>query len=174
MKRRKQQNVRRSGSGQATGKAQKPAKKMSRRELLGMAKFYGAGAAIVGLGGWYFAGKVMAGIHETDLSRLGNGIPAIVQVHDPQCPSCRALQRQTRLALEEFDDGTFEYVIANLDSPEGRAFADQYQAGRVTLILFDGRGKMRNVIQGQRTKGALVDAFNIHLRRSNAVKPRTG
>jgi len=108
VKRRKQQNVRRSGSGQATGKAQKPAKKMSRRELLGMAKFYGAGAAIVGLGGWYFAGKVMAGIHETDLSRLGNGIPAIVQVHDPQCPSCRALQRQTRLALEEFDDGTFE------------------------------------------------------------------
>jgi len=65
-------------------------------------------------------------------------------------------------------------VIANLDSTEGRAFADQYQAGRVTLILFDGRGKMRNVIQGQRTKGALVDAFNIHLRRSNAVKPRTG
>lgn len=116
----------------------------------------------------------MAGIHETDLSRLGNGIPAIVQVHDPQCPSCRALQRQTRLALEEFEDGTFEYVVANLDSPEGRAFANRYQAGKVTLILFDGRGKMRNVIHGQRTKGALVDAFNLHLLRPNAVKPRSG
>ena len=143
----------------------KSSKGISRREALGMFKVYGTAAAIVGLGGWYFAGKVMAGIDEADLSRLGNGIPAIVQVHDPECPDCRSLQRQTRLALEEFDDGSFEYLVANLKSPEGQAFANRHQAGRVTLILFDGKGRARNVIQGRRTKDALVEVFNRHFHR---------
>ena len=147
---------------------------ISRRQALGMFKVYGTAAAIVGLGGWYFAGKVMAGIDEADLSKLGNGLPAIVQVHDPECPDCRSLQRQTRLALEEFDDGTYEYLVANLKSPEGRAFANRHQAGRVTLILFDGRGRARNVIQGRRTRDALVEAFGRHFRRYGASDEPTG
>lgn len=133
-----------------------------------MLKFYGAGAAIVGIGGWYFAGRVMAGIDEADLSKLGNGRPAIVQIHDPQCPSCRALQRQARLALEAFAEDDFEYLVANIATPEGRAFADRHGVGHVTLMLFDHRGRVRDVIQGQRTSEALVPAFKRLQQQSKA------
>ena len=142
---------------------------MSRRDLLGMMKFYGSAAAIVGVGGWYFAGKVMAGIDEADLSKLGNGRPAIVQIHDPQCTSCRALQRQTRLALDTFEDGSFEYLVANIATPEGRAFADGHGVGHVTLMLFDQNGRVHDIIRGQRTRDALVPAFERLLRQSRAT-----
>ena len=142
-------------------------RKLSRREVMGLAKFYLGAASILGVGGWYFAGKVMAGIDEADLSKIGNGTPAIVQIHDPQCSSCRALQRQTRLALEEFSDGSFEYLVANIATPEGRDFADRHGVGHVTLLLMDGRGRVRNVIQGQRSREALVPVFKAHKEVSN-------
>ena len=33
---------------------------------------------------------------ETDMPRVGNGTPSVVQVHDPQCGDCTALPRATR------------------------------------------------------------------------------
>lgn len=141
-------------------------KKMSRRDMLGLAKFAAIGAAVLGGGGYYFVGKVLADIEESDLSKLGNGIPAIVQVHDPGCPSCRALQSETREALKTFEDGEIQYLVANLQSPEGRRFADLHGAGRVTLLFFDGAGRFRDRIQGERPKDMLVSAFRRHLRRA--------
>ncbi|MEM1160023.1 MAG: thioredoxin family protein [Pseudomonadota bacterium] len=144
----------------------KPQKKMSRREILGLAKFAAVGGAIVLGGGYYFVSGVMAGIAESDLSKLGNGLPTIVQVHDPGCPSCRALQNETRDALEDFDDTSLQYLVANLASPEGREFGNKYAAGRVTLLLFDGEGRLRDRIQGRTSKEVLSARFRQHLRVS--------
>jgi len=56
-------------------------------------------AAVGGLG-WYVVSEVRAGIEEGDLSKVGNGISTIVQIHDPQCPTCQTLQREVRAALD--------------------------------------------------------------------------
>ena len=61
-------------------------------------------AILAGGGGWYLVSEVRATIAEQDLSRIGNGIPAVVQIHDPQCPRCLALQRETRKAMSGFAD----------------------------------------------------------------------
>lgn len=147
---------------------------MSRREALGLVKFFGVGAVVVAGGGWYFVSKVVAGIAESDLSKIGNGIPTIVQVHDPQCPSCLALQRETRRALEHIDAERLQYLVASLHTPEGRKFASTHGAGRVTLLLVDGAGRVRDVIRGERSEAALLTAFERHLNRYGSTSGDTG
>lgn len=153
-----------------TSPASVPAKKMSRRDMLGLLKFAAIGGAVVGGGGWYLVREVQAGIREADLSKIGNGVPAIVQVHDPQCPSCRALQGETRTALENFDAGEVQYLVANLNSPEGKALAREHGVGRVTLLLFDGQGRMRDMIQGRTSAEVLTAEFRRHLTLSRRRK----
>lgn len=162
MKRRKSKpaSSRKAGGSQPAIAKKKP---MSRREMLGLAKFGAVALAVFGGGGWYTISRVQASIAEGDLSKIGNGTPAIVQVHDPQCPSCNALQRATRDALCELGAGDVNYLVANLTAPDGRDFARAQGAGRVTLILFDGTGKRRRTITGRRTVEELRALFRDHL-----------
>ncbi|MEM1299123.1 MAG: hypothetical protein AAGH68_07555 [Pseudomonadota bacterium] len=138
--------------------AHKP-QKLSRREMLGLARFGVLGAAVVGGGGYYLVSNIIADAAETDLSKVGNGLPTIVQVHDPACPDCRALQNSAREALEAFEDTELQYLVANLQSAEGRQFANRYGAGRVTLLLFDATGEMRDVVQGRTSSQVLQGVF---------------
>lgn len=124
-------------------------------------------AAVALAGGGYFAvTKVQATIAEHDLSKIGNGTPAIVQIHDPQCPVCLALQRETRDALDYFKEGDFEYLVANIRSKEGSAFANKHFVPHVTLLLFDGQGALVKVLNGPNKSGFLQTEFKAHLAAS--------
>lgn len=131
----------------------------SRRNVLRMARNGVIGLGVVGAIGFYFVQNVSSTMHEHDLKRVGNGKPTIVQIHDPQCSSCVALQRETKQALKNFDDEDLDYVIANIKTPEGRDFANRYGAQHVTLLLFDKDGALQGVLQGQRGRGELQFAF---------------
>ena len=122
--------------------------------------------AVAGSAGWYLAEEVRATNQEHDLSRLGNGIAAVVQVHDPRCPTCRALQRETRVAINAFDPDEIQYLIANIRTSEGRTFARRHGVGHVTLLLFDGNGKRRNTLVGLNTAKKLERIFQRHVKRS--------
>ena len=138
---------------------QKTAPKMNRRDMIrSTALFVGIGAVIIGGAGYTVSG-VYAEIVEQDLSKLGNGMPTIVQIHDPQCPRCRALQRQARDALDVLDHDDLQYLVANIRTPEGRSFADQHDVGHVTLMLFDGAGKRQGTLVGERPSDLLVQEF---------------
>lgn len=122
----------------------------------------------VGGAGWYLVEEVRATIREEDLSRIGNGIPAVVQIHDPQCPRCAALQREARDAMAEFDDGELQYLVANIRSEKGRRLADAHGVGHITLLLFDGEGQRRDVLVGPNSSANLAHAFRRHLARSGS------
>ena len=124
-------------------------KRRSRRDLLQTMVYGAVGVAALGGGGWYFVSSVHASIVEQDLTRIGNGIPTVVQIHDPQCPRCRALQREARAAISALDGGTIQYLVANIRQSEGRAFAAEQGVGHVTLLLFDGAGERRDVLVGE-------------------------
>ena len=156
MARRKKKTAPRKGHPIVPGRSNA---KMSRREMLSLAKFGAFGTAIVGAGGFYFATRISTAMAEEDMTRLGNGVPTVVQVHDPGCSQCIALQRQVRQAMDTFDTARLQYVVANIHTPEGRAFADQHGVGHVTLVLLDGRGRVRDVITGVRTSDALLERF---------------
>lgn len=132
---------------------------VSRRSLLGG----GAAASAVVLGGGFWGiSSFRTYAAEHDLTRVGNGDPAIVQIHDPQCPTCTALQKQTRRALRDFDDCGMTYLVADIKTPEGAAFARRYNAPHVTLLLFDGAGELQRRVQGLQQAAALAEVFAAH------------
>ncbi len=143
--------------------------KLTRRAFLG--KFRTGAAVTVAVGGasWFLADSVMATMREQDLSRIGNGIPAVVQIHDPQCPQCQALQREARDALCDFDDSELQFLVANIRSDEGRQLARAHGVGHVTLLLFDGSGQRRAVLAGPNESEYLAGAFRRHLARYGDV-----
>lgn len=126
----------------------------------------GAVAALVGGGvSWYLIDTVRATMREGDLSRIGNGTPAVVQIHDPQCPRCVALQREARDALCNFDESELQFLVANIRSAEGRNLAAAHGVGHVTLLLFDATGRRRAVLTGPNESEYLTGAFRRHLAR---------
>ncbi len=119
----------------------------------------------VGGGGWLLIGKVRATMREQDLTQIGNGNPTVVQIHDPQCPQCTALQREARDAVCEVGDDRLQFVVANIRSPEGRRLASAHGVGHVTLLLFDAAGKRQGILAGPNDRAYLANAFRRHLAR---------
>lgn len=130
----------------------------SKRNFLDKAKTWGLGALVLGGAGYFVVDQVQGSIHEHDLDRVGKGTPAVVQIHDPQCPLCTALQKETRHALGRVE-GDLEYVVANIKSNKGRSFAARYGVPHVTLLLFDGKGELQQTLTGQRGSVELQTAF---------------
>ena len=116
-------------------------------------------AGLIGGGGWYVFRGVQAGVVEHNLSLLGNGVPTVVQIHDPQCPRCRALRRETRKAISRFEEGTIQYLVANIRQRQGQRFAAKHRVGHITLLLFDGNGRRRGILAGERKSDVLVNEF---------------
>lgn len=120
----------------------------------------------VGAAGWFVTAEVQATVREHDLSRIGNGVATVVQIHDPQCPLCVDLQRETREALCGFSEQEIQYLVANVRTAQGSAFARSHDVGHVTLLLLDGNGDRRDTLVGPNTAEALAREFSRHVRRS--------
>ena len=135
----------------------------NRRQLLARVRNWGVIGVLAAGVGWYMIDDVTATIAEHDLSRIGNGSPAIVQIHDPQCSRCRSLQRETRRALSTLDDGAIQYLVANIRTSKGSDFASSHLVSHVTLLLFDGNGKRRSIVRGNRDSKTLATIFRSHL-----------
>lgn len=78
---------------------------------------------------------------DADLSKIGNGQPALVFVYDRDLV---ASSRQTeemnreRAALE----AQVQLLIADTGHPDARALMSRYQVGPITFMLFDGEGRL--------------------------------
>ena len=131
----------------------------SRRDVLRKFRNGGIAVAVLGGGGWLAVRDVQATIHEHDLTRIGNGIPTVVQIHDPNCGLCIALQKETRAAIGEFEDGEIQFLVANIRDERGRKLATQHSVGHVTLLLFDSEGNRREIMRGSNDRSVLEPAF---------------
>lgn len=153
---------RRSKSRKSKTKTAPVAAEPTRRDMLRLIRT-GAIATAAAVGGGYWAfGSFRAYAAEHDLSKVGQGAPTIVQVHDPQCPTCTALQRETRRALKDFDDCGMTYLVADIKTEEGAAFARKYTVPHVTLLLFDGAGTLLNTVHGMQQADHLAQVFAAH------------
>ncbi len=148
-----------------TAKRSETSNATDRRDFLGRLRNGAMVAVAVGGVGWYVVSEVRAGIEEADLTKIGNGMPTIVQIHDPQCPTCQALQRETRKALDQFDEGDLQYLVANIRQDKGKRFASKHGVPHVTLLLFDGAGEHRDTLSGPNSADNLERAFRRHLER---------
>ncbi len=138
---------------------------ISRRDMLGKLKRIGIGVALVGGGGFFAVRSVKASMYEHDLTRIGKGVPMVVQIHDPQCPSCLALQRNVRKAMRGFGDDELQYAVANITEPKGRSLALDHDAQHITLLLFDGDGNRQSVLTGIIDSAVLEQRFSAHAKQ---------
>lgn len=139
--------------------------RVSRRDILRYVRNGTIAAGVLGFGGWSVARTYAQQVELLDLAAIGNGTPTVVQVHDPQCPTCQELQKRTLRAAKGFEDGALQVRVANIRGPEGRAIADRYGVPHVTLLLFDGQGEMQRVISGLQEVDYLRDQFRAHIAR---------
>ena len=140
---------------------QKPAP--TRRDVMGKLAWFGIGGiAILGVGG-AFAMDFRNKMAEADLARIGAGIPAIVQIHDPNCALCRDLQRETRAALKRFSDDELVYLVANIQTIDGADFQAQMGLPNVSLVLFNAAGDRIAHVQGVTPRAELEQTFRDRL-----------
>ncbi|MEO0341862.1 MAG: hypothetical protein AAF198_00350 [Pseudomonadota bacterium] len=135
------------------------AHKRDRRKALRTIRNVTIGTVLLTGGSVFAITSIRKTMAEFDLTQIGQGAPSIVQIHDPNCNMCRNLQKNTRRALRQFDDGEITYLVANISTKEGQAFAARYGVAHVTLLLFDAAGNLIHVEQGVQTKGHLVEVF---------------
>ncbi len=156
-------------SGKARQKARKgkattvTAKPLTRRESMGRLGVFAAIGLLVAGGVWWSVSSVRADQFEQDLSRLGQGTPAIVQVHDPNCAPCLVLERETRAALKGFDDAELTYLVASLNTTTGQAFAARHGAGYATLLFFDADAQLTRRLRAPADRADLTVAFRSHI-----------
>lgn len=143
-----------------------PSPQATRRDFLKILRNGGVGGVVIAGGGYFAFGSFTAYAAEHDLSRIGQGKPVVVQVHDPQCPVCTSLQKQTRRALREFGECDFVYLVADIKTPEGQAFAALHRVPHVTLLVFDAVGTRLETVSGMQSAGQLIPIFKAHHRKA--------
>ncbi len=94
-----------------------------------------------------------------DLSVIGNGKPTVVQIHDPSCRLCLELKDGVDSVRRDFED-EIQFRIASIKTLEGRTLAQRHNVPHVTLLLFNGRGKMVRTIRGVQSGEDLKPAFS--------------
>jgi hypothetical protein len=141
------------------------AEPMTRRDVLRWAKIGAVATPAILVGGYFGVSSVQATICEADLTKIGQGLPAVVQIHDPNCMMCLTLQKQTRAVLEGYDAEKFEYLVANKFTEEGAALANRYGVSHVTLLLFDSAGEMHQIVRGPIESGELDRIIETHMRK---------
>ena len=117
---------------------------------------------------WVFWQQQHIAGQEYDLSRIGRGRPAVVQVHDPTCSACRQLQRSIAGLRDEFAE-EIDFLVADLSEPEGQAFARTHGVGSVTLVFFDADGRSLGVLEGLQDSNYLLQVLQ-ELQTSDQVQ----
>ena len=154
---------RRKTAGKSTTKKRNPTTRKTQRwrELRQFTLWFVLLASVVGSG--LAAYKYSYDISH-DLSVIGKGIPTIVQIHDPNCSLCNQLRRNADAAAGQFGERLL-YRIADISTPEGRRLQRRHEVPHVTLLLFDGGGQLRKVLNGVKSADFLQRAFEAHLQR---------
>lgn len=130
-----------------------------RRRFLRLARAAAIALPVVAVAGWFGTRAVQGTIQEADLTRIGQGIPAVVQIHDPACPLCRTLQGQARAALKPYSEDDVTYLVADVNTQPGRLMAATHNVPNVTLLLFDATGRLVQVVRGPTEDETLDAAF---------------
>ncbi len=97
--------------------------------------------------------------YSVDLSQIGKGTNIVVQVHEHNLVSSTDLMESLSKVRGEYD-GVIEFVVADLNLAEGRAFAKMHNVDAVTLLFFASDGFHLGSVQGEQTPGALRSILN--------------
>jgi hypothetical protein len=115
----------------------------SRRKFLEKAITIGGVILVSGVG--YAAYRIRSN-NIYDLDVIGNGSFTVVQIHDPGCDSCKMLLANVESIHSEFKD--IQFRVVNILYEDGAKFANQYNAKKTTLLIFNPDGELIDKLEG--------------------------
>lgn len=74
-----------------------------------------------------------------DLSKVGQGMPAVVLIHDKNSVGSLNLMSLLGKVRSDYAD-KLEFVVVNIDSAEGQMFREQQNIAGIVAVLFDSNG----------------------------------
>lgn len=123
-------------------------------------------AAVLAVGGGGLFALNMREEKVRDLSVVGTGIPAVVQVHDITCPVCTELRGNVERISGDYSERELLIRVADVATDEGLAFAARYTAARrATLLFIDGEGNLVEEHTGALPPADLRMLFDRHTTR---------
>lgn len=94
-------------------------------------------------------------VYDTDLSRIGGGLPAAVLVHDHNTVDSIVLMQDLDRLRSDYEPA-LALLLADFHHPDGRAFAQRHDLPRASLTLFDARGELVAIYDRHRERADLV------------------
>jgi hypothetical protein len=106
-------------------------------------------AALVGLGLFVWS-QLPKGSYPTDLSRIGQGQPALVLTMNGNFMAGVEMMPVLDTLRQDFGS-QMQFLVASMGLPEGQAFAQRHQTGDGSVVVFDAGGAPVAVTHGPRT-----------------------
>jgi len=119
-------------------------------------------AVIVGTGAFIFS-QLPRGVFSTDLSRIGQGKPALVVARDIGLVAGAEVMDLLNSLRPEFSDRV-DFLAVNLGNPQGHGFVRQHGMQDGTVVLFSASGTRIGALDRPTTQQELrqlLDAANI-------------
>jgi hypothetical protein len=102
------------------------------RKRLIYAVFFTAMAALL-------FGNLPRGAYSTDLSRVGDGRPALVLAYDLNSAGASEVMKLMDALRDEYSDRV-DFLVADLGTPDGFQFAQRHRAINGTVMFYSGEG----------------------------------
>ena len=100
----------------------------------------------LGLVGALLWSQLPKGGYPTDLSRIGNGRPAVVLAHDANYTAGMEVMAMLHPIREEHAE-RIDFLVAHLGMADAQAFARQHGVSDGSVLLFRGDGQRIGVIR---------------------------
>lgn len=81
------------------------------------------------------------GSFSNDLTRIGQGQPALVMLREVHVMGGDRVMEQMQLIHAEFQDSV-EFLVVHTGHPDGQAFAADHNISDGSLVLFDAQGQV--------------------------------
>lgn len=94
-----------------------------------------------------------------DLSVIGQGTNAVVLVHDGNILQSTDTMVAMNAIRDDFDERV-TFIVADINTPEGKRFADNHGFGQAALAFFAANGDRLQVLYSEQTGESLRQHLN--------------
>ena len=94
-----------------------------------------------------------------DLSKIGQGIPAVVLVHDKGSMGSLNLMALLNKVRPDYTDKV-KFIVVNINSKEGKMFREQHNIDGIVLVLFSHKGIKRGTLANSNDEAELRSELN--------------
>ena len=116
-------------------------------------------ALIAGLVSALIWSQLPRGPYSTDLTRIGQGRPAVVLAYDIQTMGGMEVMAMMDTLRPTYSDRV-QFLVAPLGAPDGQAFGQRFQAISGTVVLFSEAGVPVRTMHGPANAAELQQALD--------------